>query len=75
MVEGLKKAGRDLNPDSLVKGLESIKNYDMGGICPNLTFGPKQHVSSFSSLILRADAKNKRFVIIDSITEPKTPQD
>lgn len=75
MVDGLRNAGRDLNPETLVKGLENIKNFDMGGISPNISFGPKRHVSSFSSLILRADAKNKRFVIADPITEPKTPQD
>lgn len=72
--EGLRKAGKGLTPDSYVKGLESIKDYDMGGICPNITFGPKRHVSSFSSLILSADAKIKKFVIVDPIKEPKTPQ-
>jgi hypothetical protein len=74
MVQGLRNAGRDLNPETLVKGLESIRNYDMGGMCPNITFGPGRHVSSFSSLILRADGKTKRYVIIDPIKEPKTPQ-
>ncbi len=73
-VEGLKNAGRDLTPESYVKGLESVKNYDMGGMCPNLTFGPKQHVSSFSSLIMRADAKKKQFVVEAPLKEPKTPQ-
>ncbi len=72
--EGLKKAGEDLTPDAYVKGLESIKDYDMGGMCPNITFGPKRHVSSFSSLVLEADPKNKQFVIVDPIREPKTPQ-
>ncbi|MDZ7697123.1 MAG: ABC transporter substrate-binding protein [Deltaproteobacteria bacterium] len=74
MVEGLRKAGRDLTPDALVKGLESIKDYDMGGMCPNITFGPKRHVSSFSSLVLRANGKTKQFDIIDGFKEPKTPQ-
>ena len=75
MVEGFKKAGPNLNPETLVRGLENIKDFDMGGICPNISFGPKRHVSSFSSLILRGDAKSKRFVIIDPIKEAKTPQD
>lgn len=74
MVEGLKNAGRDLTPDALVKGLESIKDYDMGGMCPNITFGPKRHVSSFSSLVLRANGKTRQFEIIDGFKEPKTPQ-
>jgi len=46
----------------------------MGGLCPNITFGPKRHVSSFSSLVLRADGKTKRLNIIDGFKEPKTPQ-
>jgi len=74
MVQGLRNAGKDLNPETLVKGLENIRNFDMGGLCPNITFGPKQHVSSFSSLILKADGKAKRFVIVDPIKAPKTPQ-
>ena len=74
MVQGLRNAGRDLNPDTLVKGLESIKNHDMGGLCPNITFGPNQHVSSFSSIVFKADGKTKRFVIIDPIKEPKSLQ-
>jgi len=74
MVEGLKRAGKALTPDALVKGLESIRNYDMGGMCPNITFGPDRHVSSFSSLVLKADGKSKRFEIVDGFKEPKTPQ-
>jgi branched-chain amino acid transport system substrate-binding protein len=73
-VEGLRKTGKDLTPESYVKGIESIKDFDMGGMCPNITFGPDRHVSSFSSLVLKADAKNKRFVIEDSFKDPKTPQ-
>jgi branched-chain amino acid transport system substrate-binding protein len=73
--QGLRNAGRDLNPETLVKGLESIKDFDMGGVAPNITFGPDRHVSSFSSMILRADGKAKRFVIADPIKEPLTPQD
>jgi hypothetical protein len=72
MGEGLRKAGKDLNPDTLIKGLEGVKDFDMGGLCPNITFGPNRHVSSFSSLVLKADGKKKQFVITDSIKEPKS---
>jgi branched-chain amino acid transport system substrate-binding protein len=75
MVEGLKNAGRNLTPDTLVEGLEKIKDLDMGGMVPNLTFGPKRHVSSFSSGILIADGKKKRFEILDPIKAPKLPID
>ena len=73
MVEGLKNAGRNLTPETLVEGLEKIKDLDMGGLVPNLTFGPKRHVSSFSSGILIADGKKKRFEILDPIKAPKLP--
>ena len=72
--QGLRNAGRNLTPDSFVKGLESIKDFDMGGMCPNLSFGPKQHVSSFSSYVLRADGKQMKFFIADPIREARTPQ-
>ncbi|MGC9325018.1 MAG: ABC transporter substrate-binding protein [Desulfomonilia bacterium] len=72
-VQGLREAGRDLTPDSLVKGLESVRDFDMGGVCPNISFSPDSHVSSFSSLVLRANGEKKRFEIIDPIKEPKTP--
>ncbi|MEI9475948.1 MAG: ABC transporter substrate-binding protein [Deltaproteobacteria bacterium] len=74
VAEGLRNAGKNLTPDSFVNGLESTKDFDMGGMCPNITFGPKRHVSSFSSLVLAADAKGKKFMIVDPIKEPKTPQ-
>ncbi|MCP4682116.1 MAG: ABC transporter substrate-binding protein, partial [Desulfobacterales bacterium] len=71
LAEGLRKAGKNLTPKTLIKGLESVKDYDMGGMCPNITFGKDRHVSSFSSLILRADGKQKKFVIEDPLKEPK----
>ncbi|MFH1350600.1 MAG: ABC transporter substrate-binding protein [Pseudomonadota bacterium] len=74
MVEGIKNAGQDLTPETLIKGVESIKDLDMWGMCPKMTFGPKRHGGYFSSLIVRADAKNQRFVIADPIKEPKSPQ-
>lgn len=75
MVEGLKQAGPNLTPETLVKGLEKVNNLDVGGMCPNITFTPKRHVGYFSSLVVKADAKSKRFVTISPIKEPKTPQD
>lgn len=41
MGEGLKKAGRDLTPESFQSAMESMKNYDLGGL--RVTFGPDRH--------------------------------
>ena len=45
LVEGLKRAGRNLNTDTLVDALESIKGLDIGIGTP-LTFGPSEHQAS-----------------------------
>ena len=59
---------------SIQKGVEAIKDLDTMGMCPKMTFGPKRHVGYFSSMVLKADAKNMRFVVESPIREPKTPQ-
>jgi branched-chain amino acid transport system substrate-binding protein len=74
MVEGINNAGRNLTPEALIKGVESIKDMDVFGMCPKLSFGPKRHVGYFSSMVLKADAKNMRFVVESPIKEPKSPQ-
>jgi branched-chain amino acid transport system substrate-binding protein len=72
MAQGIRNAGRNLTPETLIKGLESVKDYDMGGVFPNITFGPNRHVASFSSVIIRANPKNRLFELIDPIKEPKS---
>jgi len=74
MVQGLKNAGPDLTPETLLKGLESVTDLNMGGMCPNITFTPKNHCGYFSSMILKADVKKKQFVVVDPIRAPKSPQ-
>jgi len=43
LVEGLKNAGRDLTPDSLVKGMEMIKNWKPEGLGAPVTYTPDRH--------------------------------
>jgi ABC-type branched-subunit amino acid transport system substrate-binding protein len=45
LVEGLKRAGRNLSAESLVDALEGIKNLDLGIGVP-LGFGPSEHQAS-----------------------------
>jgi len=45
MIEGLKRAGKNLNTDTLIDALESIKGLDIGIGTP-LTFGPSEHQAS-----------------------------
>ena len=75
MIEGLRLAGPNLTPESFVRGLEKVKDLDVGGICPDISFTPSRHVGYFSSLVVQADAKSGRFRIVSPIKDPVTPQD
>lgn len=58
LVEGLKRAGRDLTRDRLVEALRSIRGFDLGS-GDIVTFGPSDHVGrSFVELtMVGADGK------------------
>jgi branched-chain amino acid transport system substrate-binding protein len=43
-VEGLKRAGRNPTRDSLIAGLETIRDWDMGGF--TIGYGPQDHIGS-----------------------------
>jgi branched-chain amino acid transport system substrate-binding protein len=43
-VEGLKRAGRNPTRDGLISGLESIRDWDLGGF--TISYGPRDHVGS-----------------------------
>jgi ABC-type branched-subunit amino acid transport system substrate-binding protein len=44
MVEGLRRAGKNLNRDNFIKAMESIQDYDVGGF--RVSFGPGQRSGS-----------------------------
>lgn len=58
LVEGLKRAGRDLNREKLISGLESLANTDIGGF--SLNYSPTRHNGS-SLVDLTIIGKNGRF--------------
>lgn len=59
---GLKAAGRDLTRASLIKGLESLKDYD-NGITDLITYGPEDHQGVTASYIS---------VIVEDTPDPQT---
>jgi len=58
MAEGLKRAGQDLNAETLVDALESIKDLDMKGLCGKVTFGPDDHKGSKYIKMYKSDVEN-----------------
>jgi ABC-type branched-subunit amino acid transport system substrate-binding protein len=59
MVEGLRRAGRNLSRDSFIKAMESIQDYDVGGF--KVHYGPNQRSGS-KFVDLTIISRDQRFV-------------
>ena len=59
MVEGLRRAGKNLSRDNFMRAMESIQDYDVGGF--KVTFGPGQRSGS-KFVDLTIISKDQRFV-------------
>ena len=64
LVEGLKRAGRNLDEEALINALEGIKNYNTGGLCGHISYSAESHKGGDSSRIYRADPASGRYVAI-----------
>jgi ABC-type branched-subunit amino acid transport system substrate-binding protein len=60
LVEGLRRSGGKPGPDSLIAGLESLHEFNLGGF--TVDFGPQKHTGSrfVDMTILTADGKVRR---------------
>lgn len=66
VVEGLKNAGRDLTPESMIKGMEMIKNWRPEGIGAPVTYAPDRRHGLNGSRLTRAE-KGRHVPITDYI--------
>ena len=66
MIEGIKNAGRDLTPESLVKGMEKIKDWKPEGMGAPVTYGPNRRHGNNASRI--GWAKNGKTVAFEPFT-------
>ncbi len=58
LVEGLRRAGRDLSRTRLVEAIEELYNWDTG-VTPPLTYGPNRRIGARGAHVLAVDLKNK----------------
>ena len=59
LVQGLKNAGPDLTPESMVKGMEKIKNWKPEGLGAPVTYGPdRRHGNNASRMGQARDGKS-----------------
>jgi branched-chain amino acid transport system substrate-binding protein len=72
MSEGIRKVGKDLTPETLVKGIESIKDFDTKGLCGLISYGPNRHKGNESCRFYKADIDKSILVPITDWIEPAT---
>ncbi len=66
LVEGLKRAGRDLTVERMIRGMESIKNWRPEGLGSPVTYGPNRHHGINGSRLQKAE-KGKLIPITDYV--------
>jgi ABC-type branched-subunit amino acid transport system substrate-binding protein len=59
-VEGLTRAGRDLNREKFISALDTLYDYETG-VTPRLTFGPNRRVGAAGAHIVTFDIVKKDF--------------
>ena len=64
LVEGLKRAGKDLTENSLIRGLESLKNFDNGGLTSTISYSSTNHKGGDSARIFKVDSKQGKYVAL-----------
>ena len=61
-VEALERTGRDLTRDRFLQQIESITNFDTGGLSPAISFGPNDHEGVTAARFYRYDFESKSIV-------------
>jgi branched-chain amino acid transport system substrate-binding protein len=68
IVEGLKRAGRNLTREGFIDAMESIKTWESGGIMPPVTFSKTDHHAQKAGFI--AELKGGKFVAVSGWFAP-----
>jgi len=71
LVEGLKRAGKNVTVEKFVDGLETLKDFDCGGMLSPMTYTPTVHRPSDYSKIVKADAEKMVFVPVTGWVKPR----
>ena len=69
--EGMKRAGRDLNNETLVDALEGITDFDTKGLCGYVGYSSQSHKASDYCKFYKADGSKGTFIPITGWMKPK----
>ena len=70
-LEAIKRAGANLSSESLVKSLETIQNFDTGGLCGPISYSKTNHNGGSTWKIFKADPSSGRFMPKTKWRKPK----
>lgn len=68
--EALKRAGRDITREGFIKAMESLSNFNTGGLAGIIDFGPNRHFADTSGRIFKADFVKKTWAPITNWRKP-----
>jgi branched-chain amino acid transport system substrate-binding protein len=71
LVEGLRRAGKNVTVEKFVDALETLKDFDCGGMLSPMTYTPTIHKPSDYSKIVMADAEKLVFVPVTKWVKPR----
>ena len=69
--EAIKRAGKDLDPETLKNALETLRDFDTGGILPPVTYTPESHAPAKKVKLFKADVEKKCLVPLTDWRSPK----
>jgi ABC-type branched-subunit amino acid transport system substrate-binding protein len=61
LVEALKRAGKDLSREKLIRALEGFYEYPTG-LTPAITYGPNRRIGAMGSYVITVDLKQQQFL-------------
>ena len=70
LIEGLRRAGRDLTPDRLVTALESIRNFNTGGLIGPVSYSYNNHKGGGYAKVQKVNIEKNAFLTLTSWREP-----
>ncbi len=60
LVDGLKRAGKDLSREKLIQALEGLYEYQTG-LTPAITYGPNRRIGAMGAHVITINLKEKQF--------------
>ena len=61
LVEALKRAGKNLSREELIKSLEGLYEYSTG-LTPAITYGPNRRIGAMGAYVVTVDLQKKQFL-------------